>query len=148
MKLFSVVLLLVAQVTFAGITTPDNFNLRFEDSSIGSASIKDVAAGKIFKPTITILDGGKLYSNFISVELLVKVPSAAVGFLPKTERMRYAIPIEADGTLSPLNQRILNALEKVAAGEVTLKQIHSFDGESKVAGDFSYKVIAAVSVGN
>lgn len=145
MKLVSMILLLVvAQTSIAGVTTPDNFNLRFEDSTLGASVVKDIAVGKLFKPTITILDGGKLYANFISVELVVSAPSLQV----RTQRMRYAIPIEVDGTLSPLNQRILNALQKVAAGELTLKQIHTFDGEVKTAGDFSYKVIAAVNVGN
>lgn len=145
MKSIFLVLVLAAQFSFAGITTPDNFHIRFEKSP-GEVSLstlntivnEKMLGGKptVLKPTIVILDGGSLYS-FVSVTLK-----------QYDKTYRYGISVEADGSLSPLNQRILSTLKEVAAGNLTLKQIHTFDGKDLVAGDFSYKSIAAVSVGN
>ncbi|MGZ3721830.1 MAG: hypothetical protein ACXVA9_02790 [Bdellovibrionales bacterium] len=106
--------LFASSVAFAGVTTPDNFSATTSHS-------------------ISMLDGGTLYSGFISVEV---------------DGSRYAIKLEKDGKLSALNQRIYEILKKVIAGEIKLKQIHTFDDQSMTAGDFSYKVIAAVNVSN
>mgnify|MGYP003434532328 FL=1 len=64
---------------------------------------------------------------------------------PKSGYHRYAIPTKPDGSLTEFNQRMYNSLMKVAAGEVSLNQIHTDDDQVMTAGDFSYKVIAAVN---
>lgn len=81
--------------------------------------------------SITLIDGGTLYSGAIMFEV---------------DGNKYALKFENNGTLSPLNQRIYDALLKVMSGEVRLKQIHTFDGKTVVAGDFSYKVVAAINI--
>ena len=113
-KMILALTLFISTAAFAGVTTPDNF------SSSNSFSI-------------SMLDGGSLYSGFISVQV---------------DGNRYAIKLEKDGKLSPLNQRIYNTLQKVIGGELKLKQIHTFDGQDMSAGDISYKVIAAIHVSN
>jgi len=80
---------------------------------------------------ISLLDGGHLYSGAIMFEV---------------DGNRYALKLDKNGSLSPLNQRIYEVLLKVMAGEVRLKQIHTFDGQAVVAGDFSYKVVAAINI--
>ncbi len=98
--------------TPANITTPDNYDVGYK--------------------SITLLDGGTLYSGAVMFEV---------------DGNKYALKLTQSGSLPPMNQRIYDIILKVMAGDLRLKQIHTFDGQVVTAGDFAYKVVAAINVG-